>query len=363
MAGAQRRDRTGDRGGAGSRRNYFIATALTVLAIYSQYFVPELVPVARGVYGSLLGDVAVVYLLPVAAFALLVGGAPLRGYRTGMGRAAREGLRWYGLLSLLALFVTALLAAIYLAVDPVALGLLHRPNPELVAAASNPWFYIGFSFVAGAFEELLFRGWIFGFWLQRSDRWLAPALASSALFALVHLYYASTYALAAPLIFPTLFFLGFAFAGAVRASGGNLVVVALLHGATDAIAFYSLLNEPAALGLHYGLILVGALIGLIVYLQIPRPGPPPPRGAALVGRAGPDAPARRVADPSPGSTMKARPRAGPWPFGRPLRAAAPDGSGRLPPNPALRSGNRHRLVTGRGGAPPCRPTTPRSESS
>lgn len=274
MAGAQTGDRAGGMGGPGALRNYLIATAVTLLAIYSQYFVPELVPASRVVYGGLLGDVAVVYLLPVVVFALLVGGAPLRHFRTGMRRATWEGLRWYGLLSLLALGVTVVLGAIYQAVDPSALGLLNQPNPELVAAARNPWFYIGFSFVAGAFEELLFRGWIFGFWLGRSESWLAPAIASSALFALVHLYYASTYTVAAPLIFPTLFFLGFAFAGAVRASGGNLVIVALLHGATDAIAFYSLLNEPAALGLHYGLILVGALIGLLVYLQSPRPGPP-----------------------------------------------------------------------------------------
>ncbi|MHB1435294.1 MAG: CPBP family intramembrane glutamic endopeptidase [Thermoplasmata archaeon] len=293
MAGAQSGDRAGGSRGSGSLRNYLIATAVTVLAIYSQYFVPELVPAAREIYGGLLGSVAIVYLLPVVVFALLVGGAPLRHYRTDMRRAAVEGLRWYGLLSLLALFVTLLLGAIYQVVDPSALGFLHRPNPELVAAASNPWFFIGFSFVAGAFEELLFRGWIFGFWLQRSERWLLPAIASSALFALVHLYYASTYTLAAPLIFPTLFFLGFAFAGAVRASGGNLVVVALLHGATDAIAFYSLLNEPAALGLHYGLILVGALIGLLLYLKRPRPGPPPAGIAGSARTVGPPDPTTR----------------------------------------------------------------------
>jgi len=274
MAGTQTGDRVPGRSGPGATRNYLIATAVTVVAIYSQYFVPELLPAARIVYGGLLGDVAVVYLLPVLVFALLVGGGPLRHYRTGLRRAVGEGLRWYGLLSLLALGVTIVLAALYQAVDPSALRLLNQPNPELVAAAQNPWFYIGFSFVAGAFEEVLFRGWIFGFWLGRTERWLTPAIASSALFALVHLYYASTYTLAAPLIFPTLFFLGLAFAGAVRASGGNLVVVALLHGATDAIAFYSLIDAPAAVGLHYGLILVGALIGLLLYAQRPRPGPP-----------------------------------------------------------------------------------------
>ncbi len=276
MAGAQTGDPAPGRGRPGGLRNYLIATAVTVVAIYSQYFVPELLPAARVVYGGLLGDVAVVYLLPVLVFALLVGGAPLRRYRTGMRRAIGEGLRWYGLLSLLALGVTVVLAAVYQAVDPSALGLLNQPNPELVAAASNPWFYIGFSFVAGAFEEVLFRGWIFGYWLGRSERWLAPAIGSSALFALVHLYYASTYTVAAPLIFPTLFFLGLAFAGAVRASGGNLVVVAALHGATDAIAFYSLLDAPAALGLHYGLILIGVLIGFLLYLKSPWSGPPTP---------------------------------------------------------------------------------------
>jgi membrane protease YdiL (CAAX protease family) len=267
---------------AGGRRaivGYTVATLVTVVAVYSQYFLPEFLPATKGIYSNLLGDVAVVYGLPVVAFVVLVGSQPLRHWRLGMRRASWEGLRWYGLLSLLALAVTLILAAIYQILDPAALGLLNRPNPELASAASNPWFYIGFSFVAGAFEELIFRGWIFGFWLERTPGWLGPAIGSSALFALMHLYYATTYAAAAPLIFPTLFFLGLAFAATVRASGGNLVVVALLHGGTDAIAFYSLLNEPTALGLHYALILIGALVGVFVFLRPAKPLPRPPREA------------------------------------------------------------------------------------
>ena len=64
-----------------------------------------------------------------------------------------------------------------------------------------------------------------------------------------------------PAVFPSLFFLGFAFAAAMRASGGNVIVVAILHGVNDAVAFYSLVSANGALALHYGLILIGASSG------------------------------------------------------------------------------------------------------
>ncbi|MCI4373798.1 MAG: CPBP family glutamic-type intramembrane protease, partial [Thermoplasmata archaeon] len=102
--------------------------------------------------------------------------------------------------------------------------------------------------------------------------WIVPAIWTSVLFAGVHLYYATTYGTAAPLIFPSLFLLGFAFAATYRASGGNLVIVALLHGANDATAFLTLVNPVVADGLHYLVILVGAALGLILYL---RPQTPP----------------------------------------------------------------------------------------
>ena len=260
----------------------FVGVFVTVLAVLSQYFVPRSLPYADLFYGNLLGDVLVVYGVPIVVFAALVGGSPLRDWGNRMGLASWEGLRFYGLLSLLALLVAFILTIIYEIVDPAALQLLNRPNPVLQEAAGNPWFFVGFSFLVGALEETIFRGFMFGYWRDRSGPWIVPAAWTSVVFAGVHLYYGTTYGAAAPLLFPSLFLMGFAFAATYRFSGGNLVVPALLHGAHDAAAFLTLISFDLGVILSYLLVLVGGLIGLIDYLSKSSPpsppiGPPPLR--------------------------------------------------------------------------------------
>jgi membrane protease YdiL (CAAX protease family) len=259
---------------------YFSGVVITVGAVVSQYVVPQNVPGAVALYDNLPGDLFVVYGVPVLAFAFLVGGAPLRDWSKRMKLATWEGLRWYGLLSLLALLVVLFLTIVYEVVDPAALQLLNRPNPALTQATGDPWFFVGFSFVIGAFEETIFRGWIFGYWRDRPGSWYVPATWTSVVFAGVHLYYGTTYGLAAPLIFPTLLLLGFALAATYRFSGGNLVVPALLHGANDATAFLTLVNLEVGVILHYLIILVGAVIGLVHYLS-PTGGPPNPNPGSM----------------------------------------------------------------------------------
>ncbi len=262
---------------------YVTAVAITVFAVLSQYFVPEAWAPARAVYYNLPGDFAVVYGIPIVAFAVLVGARPLARWRANSGTATWEGLRWYGALSLLALFVFLALYLIYEAVDPSALGLLNTPNPELTAAASDPWFYVGLSFAVGAVEETIFRGWIFGYWVGAGRGWVGPAAWTSALFAGVHLYYGTTYGVVSPLIFPTLFLAGFAFAATYRYSRGNLLVPALLHGQFDATSYLSLVSLPVSLALHYGVILLGGLVALIAYLRTPPPATPAAGGGAPTG--------------------------------------------------------------------------------
>jgi membrane protease YdiL (CAAX protease family) len=267
------------RGGRWGLARYAVGVAVVVLAIASQYFVPQSWPASRAVYGSLLGDVAVVYVLPVAAFAGLVGGGPLRGWRANLGKAGVVGLGWYGALEVLAVVVTVSVAIVYAVFDPDALKLLGRPNPALQAAASDPWLYVGFSFVVGAFEETIFRGWVFGYWVGRRVAWVVPAVLSSALFAGLHVYYGTTYGVATPLILPTLFLVGFAFAATYRSTGGNLVVPAVLHGANDAAAYLTLISLAVGTAVHWTLILGGALVGLVYYAARPQrgtaPNPPP----------------------------------------------------------------------------------------
>ncbi len=241
---------------------FALGLAITVGAIVSQYVVPSSVPAADLVYGSLLGDVGVVYGIPLAAWLALFGARPLGAFARRTPRAAVWGLAYYGVFSILALGATIAAVALLAAFDPAALALLSRPNPVLVAAEGNPLFFIGFSFVAAAFEETIFRGFIYQLAVRPGGSWVAAAAGSSALFAGVHLYYAETYGLAVIAIAPSLFAVGFAFAATVEMSGGNLVVVIVLHGALDAAAFLSLLSGSAALAAHYLPIVAGVAIAV-----------------------------------------------------------------------------------------------------
>lgn len=265
----------------GSVARYALGVAITVAAILSQYVVPRVWPASVAVYGNLPGDLAVVYGLPVVAFALLVGARPLRAWKVRLGRATVEGLGWYAAMALLGLLVAFVLLLVYAAVDPGAIRLLERENPALREAAADPWFYVAFSFVVGAFEETIFRGWIFGFWRDRASGWLGPAVGSSAVFAGVHLYYGLTYGPISPVPYSGLFLLGFAFAATYHVSGGNLVVPAILHGVNDATAFLSVSPWPAlGYATHYGFIAVAGIVGLVAWLGRgygSAAGPPGPR--------------------------------------------------------------------------------------
>jgi membrane protease YdiL (CAAX protease family) len=261
---------------------YWLGVAITIAAILSQYAVPQSFAPARFLYDHLAGDLFVVYGIPILAFALLVGIDPLRGWRARLGRASWEGLRWFGALAILGILVGIGLAIVYAILDPSALNLLSRPNPDLTAAQGDPWFFVALSFLVGACEETIFRGWIYGAAPDRRARWWGAATWTSVVFAGVHLYYGTTYGAAAPLIFPSLFLLGFAFAATYEFAGGNLVVPALLHGAYDAAAYLTLVNQVAGNAVRYGLILLGGLIALIEYLR-PSAAPPSPSASLPSG--------------------------------------------------------------------------------
>jgi membrane protease YdiL (CAAX protease family) len=247
---------------------YAAAVAITVIAILSQYFLPQLIPAVHLVYSTLLTGLIVVYGVPVAAFVLLVGLRPIRGFFTRPGSAIVEGLRWYGAMSILGLVSALTVVAVLAAVDPSAISQLSKLSPPLVQAESDPWFWVAFSFVVGIVEETIFRGWIFGYWLLRDPaHWLVHAVWTSALFASMHLYYGSTYGFASGVAFAELFFAGLGFAIAVRYSGGNLLVVGLLHGAHDALSFSTLVWKPYGEELYYLLILAGAFIFLVVFVR------------------------------------------------------------------------------------------------
>jgi membrane protease YdiL (CAAX protease family) len=287
--------------GDGALVRYSVGVVVTVVAILSQYFVPQNVPALLPIYASLPGDLFIVYGIPVIAFAVLVGAEPLRNWRVRMSTAAADGLAFYAGALIVTLAVLAAMVVVYEVLDPSALQLLSRQNPALTQASGNPWFWVGFSFVIGAFEETIFRGWIFGFWRNRAKNWVVPAIGTSALFAGVHLYYGTTYGPAAPLIFPGLFLLGFAFAATYQTSGGNLVVVAFLHGLFDAAAFLTLINTDAGLLVRYLPVLIGLVLLLVRFIapDAGTPRPPIPSVGSAPPPAFPSAPAPPPPPPPP----------------------------------------------------------------
>ena len=253
---------------------YIAAVVITVVAILSQYFVPQTVPALGPIYSTLPTLLLIVYGVPIGAFLVLVGRPPLRRFFATPGSAVVEGLRWYGAMSVLGLIAAIAIIAGVAAIDPTALPQLNKPNPALTEAASNPWFWVAFSFAIGIVEETIFRGWIFGYWLvRRPSQWAVHAVWTSVLFAGVHLYYGKTYGFTSGVAFAELFFAGLAFSFAVRFSGGNLLVVGLLHGLHDALIFFTLISKPVGTDLYYLLILVGAVVALVVFLRGRPRGP------------------------------------------------------------------------------------------
>jgi membrane protease YdiL (CAAX protease family) len=248
---------------------YLAATAVTVFCIASQYFLPQLLPALRPAYSNLFSDAVIVYGIPIVAFLLLVGVEPLRNWSDGNRKATVEGLRWYALLTLLALFLSLIVLSVLTSFDPSAVQTLNTPTPVVKVAQANPWFWAGISFGIGALEEGIFRGWIFGYWLKRRPQdWKWHAAWTSVLFASVHVYYALTYGIV--FIVPALVLVadGLAFAIAMRESGGNLVAISLLHGWNDATVFIALALPALGIGLHYAPVLLGGAIALVLYLRM-----------------------------------------------------------------------------------------------
>jgi len=224
-------------------------------------------------------DLIIVYGLGLLAFFLAFGVRPLRNYVRRLDLSAREGFRWYGTFALIGILLAFALAIGYVAVDYSRYTeLIHQTTNVQNAGAANPLFYILFSlFFVGFVEETLFRGYVFGTLLTifGTKRWRVYAVWTSLLFAGVHLYYAQTYLEVSPIYYVQLVALGLAFSYTYALSGGNLLVIALIHGGFDAISFFSLTSagktDNIALVLSYGLVFCSALWALVLYLRNPSP--------------------------------------------------------------------------------------------
>ena len=96
----------------------------------------------------------------------------------------------------------------------------------ILAALDSPWaFVLGAAVVAPVAEEIFFRGFVFAGLRQRYD-WKVAAVASAALFAVIHLQ---------PLAELPIFFLGLIFAFLYQWSGSIWPAI-FLHVSTNALA-------------------------------------------------------------------------------------------------------------------------------
>lgn len=250
---------------------YAVALAATMGGVISQYVIPS-----SWIPGGNLGfviDLLIVYGVGLAFFYAFFGTRPLRNFVRRPGKAVKETIRWYGILSILGLLVALILIIVYLAIEPSrAEYLLSKTTSVDQAGASNPLFYILFSiFFVGFVEETLFRGYVFGSLLtiEGTHDWRMLAVSTSLIFAGVHLYYAQTYLEVSPTVYVRLFALGLAFSYAYVLSGGNLLMVSLMHGGYDAVAFFSLTPYGATYATYatYLFLLAAALYAAILYYR------------------------------------------------------------------------------------------------
>lgn len=242
---------------------YAVGLLVIVIGVYSQYIFN-----IRGlVYGTL-----VVYILPAIVIFLIDGRRILSKANANFKKAFRYGFGYFGVFSAAGIGLALLLLLILFAFDPQIGGLLNRPNPLLEVTPNLAWIMIGFSFlVVGPFEEFLFRGFIFGELLNilKGRHWVFAAIISSILFSIIHLYYFFAFGIASVIQFSQIIMFGLGLSGAYYKSQGNLLILALIHGAFDATSFLIIAipeNPFIGLELKIALIVVSVLIGVFTVL-------------------------------------------------------------------------------------------------
>jgi membrane protease YdiL (CAAX protease family) len=248
---------------------YAVAVAVAVGGVVSQYIIPA--SWFPGGWGGFVLNLFIVYGLGLLAFFLAFGFRPLRNYVKRPGLAAKEGFRCYGTFTVLGIVLAVALGIIYLIFDASRyLNLIDQSTPVIREGQAFPLFYILFSILfVGFIEETLFRGYVLGALLTivGTKNWRIHAVWTSILFAGVHIYYAQTYLEVSPIYYVELVMLAIAFSYTYVLSGGNLLMIGILHGAFDGIAFFRLTQYGSTWGLalYYGLLAACALWALYLY--------------------------------------------------------------------------------------------------
>ena len=261
-----------------SKALYIIGIIVIFVTVYVQYFVS---------LGSVVGYL-VVYGIPVAVALLFSGREILKRAAENNRTATKLGLGLFGAFTVLGVFIAVVVLLIILQFNPGVQSLLSKPNPVLNVPPKEAWILIAISFlIVGPAEEFLFRGFMFGGLLSisKGKRWLILAVLSSIMFAAAHAYYAVTYEAASAVAFIELVAFGIAMCITYYWSDGNLLVLALIHGAYDATGFLGVATTTLIGNIARGaMIAVGlTFAGLYLpkklrlsYLQPKPPSPPPP---------------------------------------------------------------------------------------
>jgi membrane protease YdiL (CAAX protease family) len=242
-----------------SKLLYIVGLVVIFAAVYSQYFVR---------LGSVLGYI-VVYGVPAAVATIIFGREILKHTAKNNKTAAKYGLGLFGVFTVLGLFIAVAALLVILQFDPTAVDLLSKPNPVLNVPPQEALLLIAVSFlVVGPAEEYLFRGFMFGGLLSifKGKHWLVLAVVSGLMFAMVHAYYAVTYGAASVVPFIQLVAFGIAMSIAYYWSGGNLVVLALIHGAYDATGFLGVATTTQIGAIARGVLIAAGLAFAVIYL-------------------------------------------------------------------------------------------------
>jgi membrane protease YdiL (CAAX protease family) len=239
-----------------------------LVSVYAQYVIPGL---------NLVSGTLLVYGLPILVTSVIWGRTIIAKALRHMYTAVRYGLGYFGIFTVIGLAVSILILFVLTLLDPSAINLLHKPNPVLEVSPQLAWFLVGFSFlVVGPSEEYLFRGFAFGGLLNvlKGRHWLILAFVSSIFFAGVHLYYAVVYGIASLVQFADLITFGMAMAATYYASGGNLLLPAMIHGAYDATGYVGVAtSSQIGAQLREVMILIGIIAAIIVFSRRKRNAP------------------------------------------------------------------------------------------
>jgi membrane protease YdiL (CAAX protease family) len=247
---------------------FVVGLIVILVSVYAQYVIPSL---------NLISGTLLVYGLPILVTGVIWGRTIIAKALRHMYTAVRYGLGYFGIFTVIGLAASILILLVLTLLDPSAINLLHKPNPVLQVSPELAWFMVGFSFlVVGPSEEYLFRGFVFGGLLNvlKGRHWLFLAFVSSIFFAGVHLYYAVVYGVASLVQFADLITFGMAMAATYYASGGNLLVPAMIHGAYDATGYVGVAtSSQIGAQLREVMILIGLIAAFIVFSRRKRNAP------------------------------------------------------------------------------------------